>query len=171
MRIKGFITEPKLWGLTKASMRDAGRAAIGAAGLLWHREFKKLHFQLEAFSRYGYRFRAKKWEAIKAKRHPESGGRPLVFTGESESLAMYQSRVDARATSFDRYHADVTVSAPKLNFHANEMTKTTPEEDDAMAEEFARVFGEQLMAAAEAGGATSRQLSLLEGGIAANLAA
>ncbi len=160
MNLKAVIIAPGLWGLNKSAFRKIGRDAIAAAGLLWHTSFKRRHFQAEAFDLYGYKQRSKKWEARKAKVHPESAGRPLVFTGESEQLAMAQNRVDARATSFDQYHAEVTVSAPHLNFHANEMTRTTAEEDAWMAAAFAESFEAGMVEAAKENGTSARTIEL-----------
>jgi hypothetical protein len=167
MKLKPLIKEPKLWGLTKTDMRNAGRVAIEAAGKLWHAVFKRRHFQLEAFDLYRYRRRSKKHEAIKARIHPEAGGRPLVFTGGSEQLAMSQDNVTAKARSFDRYHAEVKVSAPNLSFHSKEMTTTTAGERAEMAETFGRVFAEELVRAAQENGVSRRQINLLSGHLSA----
>lgn len=160
MNLSAVIVKPGLWGLSKSDYRDIGRNAIEAAGLLWHTKFKPLHFQLEAFERYAYRRRSKKWEAQKAKIHPEAGGRPLVYSGQSEQLAKAANRIVARATTFDKYHADVTVSAPNLNFHANEMTRTTPEEDEALADKFHDEFVAGMVSAARENGTSARTIEL-----------
>lgn len=160
MNLKAMIVAPGLWGLNKSDLQAIGRNAIEAAGLYWHANFKKRHFQLEAFEMYGYSPRSPAWEAEKARIHPEAGGRPLVFSGESEQLAMAQNRVKATARNFETYHADVTVSAPTLNFHADEMTLITPEENAALESEFARVFEAGMVAAARENGTSARTIEL-----------
>lgn len=163
MNLKAVIVAPGLWGLNKSDFRKIGSAAIEAAGLYWHAHFKALHFQKEAFQRYGYKPRSKKWEAEKARVHPEAAGRPLVFSGESEQLAMAQNRVRATAKNFETYSAEVTVSAPNLNYHAEEMTRTTDAELEALAAEFARVFESGMVAAAKDNGVSAGRIELWQG--------
>jgi hypothetical protein len=163
MRFKAVIVKPGLWGLRKSDLRDIGRDAIEAAGKLWHYLFKRRHFTHEAFDLYRYSRRSRKYEARKAKFHPDADGRPLVFTGESERLAMAANVVIAKATTFDKYHADVNVSAPNLNFHAREMTRTTDYEDAAMEEKFAEVFEAGMVDKARARGASDRRIELWQG--------
>lgn len=160
MKLKATLIDAAPYLLSRREMQRIGREAIEASGKLWHYLYKRLHFQMEAFDRYGYRRRTSKWEAIKAKKHPEAGGRPLVFTGESERLAMSQNRVVARAPSWDRYHADVTVSAPNLNFHSAEMTRTTADEDGAMQDKFAQAFNDGVAAAWKSHGLSSSKIEL-----------
>jgi hypothetical protein len=76
MRLSARITEPKLWGLTKRDMQDAGRSAIEAAGKLWHDKIKRRHFLKEAVEMYGYRPRTKSYEQKKQREHPEAGRPP-----------------------------------------------------------------------------------------------
>ncbi len=92
--------------------------------------------------------------------HPESGGRPLVFTGESERLAMAQNRVTTRVPDWAHYRADVTVSAPKLNFWSSRVTRTTAEEDDEMQATFAQVFIDGVAAAWKSHGLSSSKIEL-----------
>lgn len=160
MNFKAMIVRPGLWGLSRKDLQNIGRSAIEAAGLYWHANFKAKHFQLEAFERYGYKPRSKAWEAEKARVHPEANGRPLVFSGESEQLAMAQNRVKATAKNFETYSAEVTVSAPTLNYHAEEMTATTDAELEAIATEFARVFELGMVAAAQEHGTSARTIEL-----------
>ncbi len=160
MNLTATITDAGPYLLSKREMQKIGRDAIEAAGKLWHYKFKRRHFQTEAYSLYHYRKRAAKWEIIKARIHPESAGVPLVFSGESRQLAMSQNRVTARAPSFDRYHADVTVSAPKLNFHSSEVTRTTADEDAEMEACFAQVFADGVAAAWKSHGLSSSKIEL-----------
>ncbi len=160
MNLKATITDAAPYLLGKREMQKIGRDAIEAAGKYWHYKFKRRHFQLEAFDLYKYKTRTAKWEAIKKRIHPEAGGRPLVFSGESERLAMSSNRVDARAPSFDKYHADVTVSAPNLNFHSWEATKTTADEDAEMQAVFAQVFQDGVTAAWKSHGLSSAKIEL-----------
>jgi len=156
MRLKNYIIRPGLLGITKADMRDAGRAAMKLAGWMWHRKFKGLHFQAFAGAKYSYAPRspryAKKEYAFGKKRAP-GPPRPLVFTGQSEKLAMASNKVNARATSFDKYHADVIVNAPALNRRnkdtrvdmRKEMTTVLPAEAKQLEAEFARGYIATLM--------------------------
>jgi hypothetical protein len=73
---------------------------------------------------------------------------------------MSQNRVTARAPSFDKYHADVTVSAPNLNFHSNEVTRTTQEEEAEMQAVFAQVFQDGVTAAWKSHGLSSSKIEL-----------
>lgn len=163
MNFKTIIVAPGLWGLSKGDFRKIGREAIEASGKYWHYFYKRKHFQLEAFELYRYHRRTQKYEKAKAKKHPEAGGRPLVFSGVSEELAMSANRVSARATTFEHYHADVTVSAPNLNFHGDEMTKTIDVEDLSMEDKFAEVFEQGMVAAARENGTSSRTIELWKG--------
>jgi hypothetical protein len=166
MRLTATIEDAAPYLLSKSEMNAIGRDAIAAAGLFWHANFKRRHFQMEAFDLYGYRKRSKKWEAERAALQrirglPDSGGRPLVFTGESERLAMSQNRVKSSvARDTGLYHADVTVSAPTLNYHANEMTRTTDEEDAAMEAKFAEVFQQGIESAWKSHGLSSAKIEL-----------
>lgn len=148
--------------MSKSDFRDIGRQAIARAGFFWHVNFKSLHFQKIAFERYGYKARSKKWEAKKQREHPEAEGRPLVFTGESERAAMGANKVDANATTFDKYYADCIVAQSTLNFHADEMTAVTQEEVDSLAAVFADEFQAGMVERAQQRGATSGQVALWE---------
>lgn len=151
MRLKGYIIRVGLFGITKADMRDAGRAAMRLAGWMWHRRYKGFHFQSFAGAKYGYAQRAPRYKNSRfafGKQRTAGPPRPLVFTGESERLAMASNKVVARATAFDRYHADVIVNAPALNYRnknstidmRKEMTTLLPAESKQLEAEFARGF-------------------------------
>lgn len=160
MKLSATIEDAAPYLLSKREMQRIGRTAIEASGKFWHYFYKRLHFQIEAFDRYGYQRRSSKWEAIKAKKHPEAGGRPLVFTGESERLALSSNRVDARAPTYDRYTATATVSAPKLNFHSYATTKTIMEEREGMQAKFAEVFAEGVTDAWKSHGLSAKKIEL-----------
>lgn len=148
MDLRARIVKPGYLGLGRRQLQGCGRAAIAAAALYWHQHYKGFHFQSFAFQKYAYRKRSTGYQRLKKREHPEAHGRPLVFSGESERLAMASEKVDAAATSFDRYHARALISAPNLNFHADEMTRVTVGEERRLAEEFRAVFEQQLTAAA-----------------------
>jgi len=148
--IKQVIVKPGLWGLTKRDLRDAGRVAIKAAGDYWHRQFKKNHFQAFAAAKYGYKRRTWRYEERKMREHPESQGRPLVFTGESERRAMASDTVNATAKSYSAFRAECVINANTLNYRqlADEVTRTTTAEDARLQNEFATVFTREFMAIA-----------------------
>jgi hypothetical protein len=151
MRLKGYIIRLGLFGLTKSDFRHIGRTAMTSVGWLWHRKFKGLHFQPFAGAKYGYARRSPSYnraEQAWGKKRAPGPTRPLVFTGESERLAMSSNTVRSKATSFEKYHADVIVNAPALNRRnkntaidmRREVTTVIPSETTAMNSEFARVF-------------------------------
>jgi hypothetical protein len=148
MILKARIVKPGILGLKKRDLQDCGRTGIHAAGLLWHRQYKKHHFQKYAFAKYRYRRRSKAYERRKHREHPEAEGRPLVFTGESERRAMSAEVVHATATSWDRARAHVVVSGPNLNFHADEATRVSVYEERRLAQEFADRYERRLVAIA-----------------------
>lgn len=160
MKLTATLEDTGPYLVSKSEMQKIGRAAIEASGKLWHYKFKRLHFLLSAFEMYGIKKRGPAYEAYKARIHPEANGRPLVFSGESEQLAMAANKVAATAKNFETYHADVTVSAPHLNFHAEEMTKTTAEEDSAMEEIFGRVFQDGVVDAWKSHGLSAGKIEL-----------
>lgn len=166
MKLSAHIVKPGLWGLSRKQLQDIGRDAIEAAGLYWHAHFKSRHFTREAFDLYGYTPRSPAWEAEKARLYPDHAGLPLVFTGESQALAMAQNRVRATAKNFESYSAEVTVSAPTLNYHAEEMTVTTPDELAEIGVEFARVFEFGLVEAAKSNGVSAARIELWRGAAA-----
>ena len=151
MRFKAYIIRPGLFGLTKSDLRAIGRKAIENIGLMWHYKYKAFHFKSFAAAKYGYSPRSPKYrnaEFAFGKRRNNGPPRPLVFTGESERLAMASNTVRAKATSFDKYHVEVIVNAPALNFKnkntaidmRREMTTVIPSELKAMELRFAQVF-------------------------------
>jgi hypothetical protein len=82
---------------------------------------------------------------------------------------MGSNNVKATAQDFAHYHADVIVNAPALNYQQlyDEMTRTTDEEDAAMAAYFGEIYAGWLVRAAEENGASSRQINLLSGHLSA----
>lgn len=156
MRLRGYIIRPGLLGITKADMRGAGRAAMKLAGWMWHSRYKGFHFQTFAGPKYGYAPRSPRYankEYAFGKKRAAGPPRPLVFSGTSEKLAMASNKVNARATSFEKYHADVIVNAPALNRRnkdsridmRKEMTTLLPAESKALEAEFARGYIASLM--------------------------
>ncbi len=162
MKLTATIQDAAPFLPSKSEMNNIGKAAIGLAGDLWQAKFKRQHFQMEAFDIYNYKTRTRKWEAIKKRIHPEAEGRPLVFSGESERIAMSSNRV---ATSVKRdtglYHADLMIGGSNLNFRAYEMTKTTPEEDAEMQDVFWRSFSEGIIASWKSHGMSSAKIELI----------
>jgi hypothetical protein len=152
--LRGTMVRIGIYGLQKRDYQNIGRVAIKAAGDWWHARYKNSHFQLFAFGRYGYRKRTAAWEAKKAAEHPEAGGRPLVFTGNSERDAMSASEVRATATAHDRYHAEVVIAGPTLNFHADEMTRVIGSEIRTMENAFALGWAGEFTRAARRNGHT-----------------
>lgn len=148
MDLRARIVKPGFMGLKKRQLQACGRTAIAAAALYWHQHYKGFHFQHFAFQKYAYKRRSPRYQRRKKLEHPEAMGRPLVFSGDSERQAMAAERVEASATTFDRYHARAIISAPNLNFHAAEMTRVTVGEERRLAEEFRTHFERQLLAAA-----------------------
>jgi hypothetical protein len=148
LKLKVVIVKPGLWGLTKKDLRDAGREAIQYAGLYWHEHYKGLHFQVFAIPKYGYQRNTHDYERRKKREHPEAGGRPMVYSGESERRAMASDKVRATAKSWEAFHADVVIDAPALNYRRlhDQMTKTTPAEELVLANEFARKFTSNFLA-------------------------
>jgi hypothetical protein len=151
MKLKGKIIGLGMLGLTKADMRDAGRAGMKLAGWLWHRRFKPLHFLPNAGPKYGYTVRSRLYRNAQeafGKRRTPGPIRPLVFTGQSESLALASNTVRARATGYTRYHADVIINAPALNYKnqnssidmRKEVTTLLPSETKAIEREFVRGY-------------------------------
>ena len=151
MDLRARIVKPGLLGLGKRDLQAVGRTAIAEAGLYWHRNYKKHHFQNYAVQKYAYRRRGVKYQQLKQRLHPEAQGRPLVFSGESERLAMASQKVEATATSWERSTAQVRLDGPNLNFHAAEMTRVTVFEERRLAAEFATVFERRLTVAATIG--------------------
>jgi len=151
MKLKVVIAKPGLWGLTKNDLRDAGRDAIYLTGVWWHENLKHHHFQIYAFGRYGYKPRAPPYERRKEQEHPEAEGRPNVWTGDSERSAMAGNKVLATARSWEAFHADVVVIAPKLNYgrRYQEIVSTTGAEDAQLANHFAHGFTREFLAIAE----------------------
>ena len=143
MNLIGSIAKVGYLGLQKQDFREVGRRSITAAGMLWHRRFKMLRFQLFAFGRYHLRKRTPAYEAHKRREHPEAEGRPLVFSGDSEQRAAAADRVTATARSWQQYHADVHIDAPTLNYHADEATRLIETERRAMETEFQLTFLQQ----------------------------
>lgn len=151
MRFKGYIIRLGLFGLTKSDYRTIGRTAIQNVALMWQYRFKRLHFQPFAGAKYGYTPRSPLYrnsEYAFGKKRAPGPIRPLVFSGESERLAMASHTVRAKATTHERYHADAIVNAPALNFKnknsaidmRKEMTTVIPSEAKQMESRFAEVF-------------------------------
>ena len=151
IKIKQVIIRPGIWGLTKKDLRDAGRIAIKFTGDVWQSTYKKLHFAKFAAAKYGYKPRTHAYERRKMREHPESEGRPLVFTGVSERRAMASDRVVATAKSFDSFRAECIIDAPALNYRqlADEVTRVTDAESANLQNVFAKAFTAEFLAIAE----------------------
>ncbi len=160
MTFSATITDAGPFIIGKREYGKIGRAAIEACGKLWHYKFKRRHFQLEAFDRYHYRTRTTKWDAIKKRIHPEAGGRPDVFSGESEQIAMSSNKVTTSVPDWEHYRAECNIGGGRLNFRANEMTCTTPDEDAEMEAVFAQVFEQGVTAAWKSHGLSSAKIEL-----------
>lgn len=149
MKLKMVIIRPGIWGLTKKDLRDAGRDAMYAPMLLWHAQFKKHHFQLYAFGKYGIPHPTHGYAERKDREHPEAEGRPNVFSGQSEQLAMASNQVRVKAQSFERFTGEAVIDGPNLNFHPERMTVLAANELVAMQAAFAEGYKKNFLAAAE----------------------
>lgn len=162
MNFKASLVQPGMWGMTKSSLRTVGREAIRTTGLFWHANFKWLHFQKLAFERYGFKQPSPKYAALKERQHPEAEGRPLVFTGESERDAMAANKVDATASSYEKFQADCIINGPNLNFHPDMASAITREEEETLEEVFAQEYESEMLAAVQFLNSTAGQRAYWE---------
>lgn len=174
--MKITITKSGLAAIGKAGFRDAGRNAIAAAALYWFQKYLPLHFQNIAYIRYRFAARDKRTNKAKLARKPWPFGEhtspaigevlPLVFSGESRRRALSTPNIDAKATSFEKYHADVIIDAPAFNFGAkkridmrDEVTRDTPQEQVTLGNIFAAEWDKQLTAAGLAAPTTTKKVA------------
>lgn len=157
------FTKTGVVGITKAQLREVGRAAIHAAAEYWWKMFLPIHFTKRASKRYGYIARGGEMALYKgsyswAKLHKKIAGgvaaigevKPLVWSGRSRASALSTKNITAVAKNFREYQGRVAINAPALNFLASkgmgfvEVIRTTPDEDAEMAAVFLREFEAQL---------------------------
>lgn len=150
-KFKAVIVKPGLWGLTKKDIRDSGREAMRAPLLMWHRQMKHLHFQKFAVGKYGYKPNSAAYERRKLHDHPESEGRPMVYSGDSESRAMASEGIKVKAKSWEKFSGEAIINAPTLNYQrlADQVTRVTPSELGTLQNEFATGFIANFLAMAQ----------------------
>lgn len=129
-------------GLMKSQLNQLVEASLVAAAANHYSQYMYLHFQHIAYSRYGYKTRAAKYQAKKNKlmKHVL----PLVWSGTSRDLALGGEPL-IRST---RYRATLVQRARGLNrrsshsqIHMNEEIKaTTQSEINTAAQVAERTF-------------------------------
>lgn len=144
----------------KQQMRNIGRKAIAAAGLLWWRAYLPIHFTKRALRRYSYHprqgdpgsghpFRGSYAESkIKRRKNGQNvqaigENKPFVWSGRSREQATSAPNVEAKAKNYSTFDAHVKINAPTLNFvkdASKEIRATAPEEDAALGHEFGENF-------------------------------
>lgn len=135
-------------------LRAYQKAAIPKALLVWFDKFLKLHFRPEAFSRYGYQTRSKKYRADK--RRLVGFDRPIYWTGDTERQMKGPAQLSGTSTNARlRMQAPWYVVAASRRDSAKapdmekELTTIIPEEEEIMAEAVENELAAQMNAEAE----------------------
>lgn len=130
----------------------ACRAALTAAVTLWHSTMLPVHFTTGGAAKYDYTPRTAKYMRRKArvKKHQ----RPLVWSGESEDAAKNDFTI--RTTAIGEHLAGVVSMHMPTHFFqhptggdlfidkVNELTRTTPDEEERLRDVFERRFSAEL---------------------------
>ena len=120
-------------GVMKSKHNAMSKASWLVGGDFWGDNLRSKHFQLTAFSEYGYRRRERSYEAKKERLFGHK--RPLVYTGETEQ------RTEGFRTTSTRHGALVITYAQALSFtnSGSELTEVTNQE----AKQIARAYGQE----------------------------
>lgn len=132
------------FGLRKRQVQRAARIALEAMGRQWHSQFLPLHFQPDAYARYGYRQRkgqgldpqgrAFRRSTVGRKLRYKGHNLPLVFSGEGRMLALGPIRLRSSSqqarvllpTKFNYRNPKSRISM------RDELTKLLPAERDTL---------------------------------------
>lgn len=101
--------------------------ALGEGLKVWRDDLLPQHFTYEAYSRYGYRQRTAAYTRFKMRKFAHAN--PLMLTGKSRNMAIYQSKIEQFAQN-----AELTIPLPSYWFHektrwyADELTRIPPDE-------------------------------------------
>lgn len=157
------ITKDGISGISKREMQKVGRAAIGAAAFHWWKTFLPIHFTKRASKRYNYverqgevGFWRTSYTRMKVERSTIAGvqaigeAKPLVWSGRSRESATTTQKITTKAPNYATYEGRAVINARALAFIAKkgmgyqEVIRTTPQEDGALASVFMRAFEEEL---------------------------
>jgi hypothetical protein len=157
------ITKDGISGISRSEMRKVGRAAIAASAYHWWKNFLPIHFTKKAAKRYNYAERQGEFGMWKGsyswmKLHKkEIAGvaaigevKPMVWSGRSRESATSTQKITTKAPNYATYEGRAVINARALAFIAKkgmgyqEVIRTTPQEDGALASVFMRAFEEEL---------------------------
>jgi len=150
------ITKSGVAGIGRRELQAVGRESIRAAANLWVDKYLPLHFKRSAILRYSYKPRKHAYRTRKIKKSFTYGPDkrraigedvPLVFTGRTRESATQNNRIEAKASNYKSYYANITMPAPALNFLPHlrdELTRIHPQEARAMERLFGKEYEKQL---------------------------
>lgn len=121
--------------MRKADLNPILKESYADRGLMWHKEFRKRHFTLDAMRRYGYQERSKGYN--RRKRKFLGAPIPLVFSGVSRALS---GMATITATK-----NQVTIRSPIRAFNFKPKTRGGRTPPDMRAE-YARMTDDEIQA-------------------------
>lgn len=133
--IKATIDLSGISAMRKSDINPILKDSFADRGLMWHKDFRKRHFTLDAMRRYGYQPRTKGYNRRKIKRL--GAPIPLVFTGVSRALSGMGTITATKN--------QVTIRSPIRAFNFKPKTRSGGTPPD-MRDEYSRMTDDEIQA-------------------------
>lgn len=138
MKAEITVSFPELLKLPAAkTLNPILKDEFANTAITWHKKYRPQHFQMKAFSLYGYQPRSPKY--VRRKMRQLHHQLPLVFLGAARELSEH-SRVEAT----HRYGRAVYPSLRKLNFRRSPSAPNMREEFERVADSEEQALAQQM---------------------------